>query len=260
MQHAESAASLAPQLAVLACWSGLAWRLAALRTRDEIGTRSGRAAQGPKGGWEAAVQWRAAARLTVALLTVALLTVALLTAALLAALTLLTAALLTVAAGPTSPTDVSRRSTRPGGGAGMLPMYLPPRRRRTSRRLRCWPTTWACSLCSASPRACPKQRTPSPRPPEVLADAPGEASPPLHVTPPPVGRGIVNESAVGWISLPVPLLIAIGAHTLRTQLCPSLKLPQSATRLPLTRTAPRARAPHRGRGRGRGDVRTALLR
>jgi hypothetical protein len=161
---------------------------------------------------------------------------------------------------PTSPTDVSRRSTRPGGGAGMLPMYLPPRRRRTSRRLRCWPTTWACSLCSASPRACPKQRTPSPRPPEVLADAPGEASPPLHVTPPPVGRGIVNESAVGWISLPVPLLIAIGAHTLRTQLCPSLKLPQSATRLPLTRTAPRARAPHRGRGRGRGDVRTALLR
>ena len=255
MQHAESAASLAPQLAVLACWSGLAWRLAALRTRDEIGTRSGRAAQGPKGGWEAAVQWRAAARLTVALLTVALLT-----AALLAALTLLTAALLTVAAGPTSPTDVSRRSTRPGGGAGMLPMYLPPRRRRTSRRLRCWPTTWACSLCSASPRACPKQRTPSPRPPEVLADAPGEASPPLHVTPPPVGRGIVNESAVGWISLPVPILIAIGAHTLRTQLCPSLKLPQSATRLPLTRTAPRARAPHRGRGRGRGDVRTALLR
>ena len=250
MQHAESAASLAPQLAVLACWSGLAWRLAALRTRDEIGTRSGRAAQGPKGGWEAAVQWRAAARLTVALLTVALL----------AALTLLTAALLTVAAGPTSPTDVSRRSTRPGGGAGMLPMYLPPRRRRTSRRLRCWPTTWACSLCSASPRACPKQRTPSPRPPEVLADAPGEASPPLHVTPPPVGRGIVNESAVGWISLPVPILIAIGAHTLRTQLCPSLKLPQSATRLPLTRTAPRARAPHRGRGRGRGDVRTALLR
>ena len=42
MQHAESAASVAPQLAVLACWSGLAWRLAALRTRDEIGTRSGR--------------------------------------------------------------------------------------------------------------------------------------------------------------------------------------------------------------------------
>ena len=136
-------------------------------------------------------------------------------------------------------------------------MYLPPRRRRTSRRLRCWPTTWACSLCSASPRACPKQRTPSPRPPEVLADAPGEASPPLHVTPPPVGRGIVNESAVGWISLPVPLLIAIGAHTLRTQLCPSLK--NCPSPLPLLPGYPllaprRAREPHTGDGGGGGGM------
>lgn len=65
------------------------------------------------------------------------------------------------------PDNIYWRSTYPGGGAVTLPDYPLPRRH-TSRRPRCSPTTWACSLCLASPRACPRRMAPSPRPPEVL--------------------------------------------------------------------------------------------